>query len=117
MHRSAFLMSLGFGVLVLTAQQAFPQEAANCAPREFALKQLAEKWGETRRSVMLARDRVFEVYVSSDTRTWTILRTTPDGISCVMAAGVAYEKTAVPAAPAQVRASQISLEPVSASRV
>jgi hypothetical protein len=97
MDRTAFIMSLGFGILILTAQHAFPQGNSNCAPRELALKQLAEKWGETRRSVMLSNDRVFEVFAADESGTWTILRTTPDGLSCVMAAGVAYEKTALPA--------------------
>ncbi len=90
MNRNAFVMSLGFGVLVLTAQQAFPQTRPNCAPRESALTQLAEKWGETRRSVMLARDAVYETYAAS-TGTWTILRTTPGGLACIIASGVAYE--------------------------
>ena len=102
MDRTAFVMSIGFGILALTAQEAFSQERTNCAPREIALKQLAERWGETRRSVMLARNRVFEVFAAKESGTWTILRTTPDGVSCVVASGVAYEGTApVPAgAPA-----------------
>jgi hypothetical protein len=94
-------MSLGFGVLALTAQHAFSQGRANCAPREAALQQLSQKWGETRRSVMLANGRVFEVYAADESGTWTILATMPDGLSCVVASGVAYERTAVPAgAPA-----------------
>ena len=101
MDRTAFVMSLGFGVLVLTAQQAFAQTRLNCAPRESALAQLAEKWGETRRSVMLANGRIFEVYAAEKSGTWTILRTTPDGFSCIVASGIAYEgTTAVAGAPA-----------------
>lgn len=93
MNRTAFVMSLGFGVLALTAQHAFSQVRPSCAPRASALAQLAEKWGETRRSVMLADGRVFEVYAAEKSGTWTILRTTPDGVSCVVASGVAYEGT------------------------
>jgi hypothetical protein len=101
MNRLAFVMSLGFGVLALTAQHAFSQGRTNCAPRETALQQLSRKWGETRRSVMLANGRVFEVYAADESGTWTILATMPDGLSCVVASGVAYERTALPAgAPA-----------------
>ena len=97
MNRTAFVISLGFGVLALTAQHAFSQERTNCAPRELALQQLAERWGETLRSVMLAQDdRLFEVFAADESGTWTILRTTPDGRSCVMASGVAYERTVLP---------------------
>lgn len=97
MNRTAFVMSLGFGVLALTAQHAFSETRTNCAPRDAALAQLAEKWGETRRSVMLARDRIFEVYAADDSGTWTILRTTPDGLSCIVASGIAYEGRVKPA--------------------
>lgn len=96
MNRTAFVMSLGFGVLALTAQHAFSQGLENCAPRDSALKQLAAKWGETRRSLMLADGRIFEVYAADESGTWTILRTTPDGLSCVVASGIAYEGTAMP---------------------
>ena len=101
MNRTAFVMSLGFGVLALTAQHAFSQTRANCAPRDSALAQLAEKWGETRRAVMLANGPIFEIYAAEDSGTWTILRTTPDGLSCIVASGVAYEGTAAaPGTPA-----------------
>lgn len=102
MDRIAFVMSLGFGVLALTAQQALSQGRTNCAPRDVALQQLAEKWGETRRSVMLAGgERLFEVFAADDSGTWTILRTSPDGVSCIVASGAAYEPVALPAgAPA-----------------
>ncbi len=80
MDRTAIVMSFGFGVLALTAQHAFSQERTNCAPRATALQQLADRWGETRRSVMLsAGDRLFEVFAAERSGTWTILQTTPDG--------------------------------------
>jgi hypothetical protein len=94
MDRTTVAMFFGFGVLALTAQHAFSQERTNCAPRDAALQQLQKRWGETRRSVMLATgDRLFEVFAAERSGTWTILRTTPDGVSCVMASGTAYERT------------------------
>lgn len=92
MNRTALVLSLGFGALVLSAQHAFPDGRSRCAPRDVALKQLAERWKETRRSIMLAgADGLFEVFAADHSGTWTILRTTPDGLSCVIASGVAFE--------------------------
>ncbi len=92
MDRNALVMSFGFGILALTAQHAFSQERTNCAPRGAALQQLKERWGETRRSVMLATNqRLFEIFAAERSGTWTILSTTPDGVSCVLASGTAYE--------------------------
>ena len=97
MNRTAFVMSLGFGVLALTAQHAFSQGRTTCVPRPEALKQLAETWGETRRSIMLSRgSNVFEVYAADETGTWTILRTTPDGVSCIIESGTAFEAARPP---------------------
>ena len=99
MNRSAFVLSLGFGVLALTAQHAFGQVRANCAPREIVVQKLSDQWGETRRSVMLARgNRMVEVFASGDTGTWTILATLPSGLACVVASGTAYERLTQPAA-------------------
>lgn len=64
----------------------------NCAPRDSALKQLSEKWGETRRTVMLGRGMVYETYASDDSGTWTVLATDARGRSCIIASGVAYEE-------------------------
>jgi hypothetical protein len=91
MTRTAFVLSLGFGVLALSAQHAFPADAARCAPRDVTVDRPAECWKETRRSVMLAgNERLFEVIAADHSDTRSLLRTTPGNRSCVVAAGSAH---------------------------
>ena len=95
MTRTIFVMSLGFGALALTAQNAFSQRASNCAPREVVVQKLTDQWGETRRSVGLGRgNRMFEVFASDETGTWTIVATLPSGVACIMADGTDFEELA-----------------------
>ncbi|MBM9594813.1 hypothetical protein JM664_09900 [Rhodobacteraceae bacterium MCCB 386] len=92
------MMSLGFGALALTAQNALSQETTTCAPREIVLQKLSDRWGEIRQSVGLGRgNRIVEVFASGDTGTWTILATSPSGLSCVVAVGTAFEALSEPA--------------------
>ena len=65
---------------------------AICGKRDDIVAQLEKKYGETRRSVGVQEGRgVVEVYASSSTGSWTILITNPRGMSCLMAAGEAFE--------------------------
>ena len=67
-----------------------------CGKRDDIISQLERKYGETRRSVGVQRGRgVVEVYASAETGSWTILLTDPRGMSCLMAAGEAFEIDAV----------------------
>lgn len=64
-----------------------------CAARSDVVAKLAERFGETLRSVGLEHaDGVVEVYASEATGTWTIVVTRPDGTSCLLAAGVRREE-------------------------
>ena len=65
---------------------------AICGKRDDIVAQLEKKYGETRRSVGVQEGRgVVEVYASASTGSWTILITNPRGMSCLMAAGEAFE--------------------------
>ena len=67
-----------------------------CGKRDNIIKQLEAKYGETRRSLGVQQGRgVVEVYASTETGSWTILVTDPRGMSCLMAAGEAFEAEAV----------------------
>ena len=67
---------------------------AMCGKRTEIVKQLNKKYGETRRSVGVQQGRgVVEVYASEKTGSWTILITNARGMSCLMAAGEAFEAT------------------------
>ena len=72
------------------------QAQSVCGKREAIIAQLEKKYGETRRSVGIQRGRgVVEIYASQETGSWTILVTDPRGMSCLMAAGEAFETEAV----------------------
>ena len=63
-----------------------------CGKRADLVRQLGDKYGETRRSMGLAEGRgVVELYASEETGSWTILMTSPQGIACMMAAGQAFQ--------------------------
>lgn len=90
MKKSLFALSLGFGIAIL-AQTAEPQ-TPSCGEREKVTTALADKYGETRRAIGLARNNtIMEIYASNKTGTWTILVTLPNGKSCLIASGSSFE--------------------------
>ena len=81
--------------IALTGALATPAIAQNCAPRERVLERLAQSYGETRQSVGLgANNAMVEVYASQDSGTWTIIVTTAEGLTCLVASGQAFETLA-----------------------
>ena len=63
-------------------------QSAGCAPREVVVDRLDRSYGEVYAGGGLqGRSAMFEIWVSSEDKTWTILMTRPDGIACVVAAG------------------------------
>ncbi|MDJ1016201.1 MAG: hypothetical protein QNJ35_06790 [Paracoccaceae bacterium] len=74
-----------------------------CAPREAVLERLSERFGESRQSIGLAaQNRIVEVHASEATGTWTITVTMPNGITCLVAAGRAYETVGEAARPSGI---------------
>ena len=72
------------------AQMARPQMV--CGKRTDMVRQLGEKYGESRRSLGLSGARgVVEIFASEATGSWTILLTSPQGTACLMAAGEAFQ--------------------------
>lgn len=98
MIKTILNMTIGLGVMALAAQQLpaqTAQTAQNCAPRPMVLEQLASDFGETRRSIGLARQgQVVELFASAETGSWTITITLPNGLTCLVAAGQAFESLA-----------------------
>ena len=76
---------------VLLANPAFGQQNLNCAERELAIEGLADNYGESRKSIGLSGNVVFEVFASTETGTWTIIATNTAGISCQIASGQSFE--------------------------
>ena len=81
------------GALALIALPSFDAEAQMvCGQREDIVSQLKNKYGEVRYSYGLQQGRgVVEVFANGDSGSWTILVTSPQGKSCLMAAGEAFQ--------------------------
>ena len=94
MNQMMFALSLGLGGMWLAADIARGQTpgATQCDTRDRVVAFLADRYGETRRSVGLAGDAaVIELFAADATGTWTITVTLPDGRMCLVASGSAYE--------------------------
>lgn len=85
--------------LALIATPVTAQQNRNCAPRETVVERLASAYGEYRQSVGLSEAGMIETFASSDTGTWTITRTMPNMITCLIASGQAWEELAEVAPP------------------
>lgn len=73
---------------VLTTSPAIAQ---TCAPRVTAIETLEHQYSEGRVGIGLAPNgAVIEVY-ASHAGTWTLFVTGPDGVSCMIASGTAWE--------------------------
>jgi hypothetical protein len=60
----------------------------NCASRDLVVDKLAVKYGEAFAGGGLQNTKhIFEVWMSEEKGTWTILMTRADGTTCVMASG------------------------------
>lgn len=66
-----------------------------CAKRDKLVAELAKTHGETRQSVGLQRNSgVIETFANVDTGSWTIIVSLPTGVSCLVAAGEAFQQDA-----------------------
>lgn len=93
MFRSLFALSLGIGGMFWIALAAQAQ-TTNCAERGQIVRQLQERFGEHRQGMGLQGGQsIVEVFVSADSRTWSILLTRPNGISCLVAAGQGWDSS------------------------
>ncbi|WP_119390297.1 hypothetical protein [Taklimakanibacter lacteus] len=82
--------ALLFGTLSVTAVEAQTQ---NCAPHDEVIKVLNAKYQERQRAVGLINEKaMMEVYISTN-GTWTMVVTNEAGLTCIMAAGEAWDET------------------------
>ncbi|WP_425091384.1 hypothetical protein [Tropicimonas sp. S265A] len=67
-------------------------QAQPCADREKVVDRLTNTYGETVQSMGLgANNGMMEVFASEETGSWTITVTMPDGQTCLIASGQAFE--------------------------
>ena len=73
-------------LVLITPSSLFAQ--ANCTDRESLVSRLATGYGEAFAGAGLRNaEQVFEVWLSEEKGTWTILMTRANGQSCIMASG------------------------------
>ena len=86
---------------LLAAAAAQAQQGQACGQRDRVIERLAEGYGESRPAGGLgATNSVVEVFASTETGTWTITVTMPNGLTCLVASGQAYESLSEPLPPA-----------------
>lgn len=83
---------VGSALVATPAESQMARPQSMCGKRIDMVRQLAEKYGESRRSLGLAGGNgIFELFASGSTGSWTILLTSPQGTACLMAAGEAFQ--------------------------
>jgi hypothetical protein len=95
MNASRLTAPLAAALLSLTA--CAPARAATCATRQAVLDRLENSYGETVQSIGLGSNNgIVEMFASSETGTWTITVTLPNGMTCLVASGQAFEDISAP---------------------
>jgi len=96
------MVHLGLTAALLAGPTAVTPVEMVCAEREALLTSLSREYAEAPKELGLANNgTVFELLTTRDGRTWTMLMSKPDGTSCVVAAGEAWESV-----PAQMAGGQ-----------
>jgi hypothetical protein len=82
--------------LFLTSAAVAQTAATPCAERAKVVERLTTTYGETVQSMGLgANNGMMEVFASEESGTWTITVTMPNGQTCLIASGQAFEGAAV----------------------
>ncbi len=93
-------LSLALAATAFAAAAAQAQADRSCAARENVLARLAQLYGESRRAFGISDDnRMMELFASESTGSWTLIVTLPDGRTCLVLAGEAFEETGRIVAP------------------
>lgn len=91
------LKQTGFAITVaaLGLGAAPAQAQTNCAPRDLVHERLKSNFGEALTAGGLqSQSQVLEVWASDATGTWTVLMTTAQGLTCVIASGTNWHQNA-----------------------
>lgn len=82
-----FLLILAF-LVVTPASAQTALDAATCSDRDSVISKLEARFGEAQSGTgIVSENRVLELWQSPETGSWTILMTTADGTTCIVAAG------------------------------
>ncbi len=98
--KTGVLRSLGATALAVALVVGFRATASAqsvCTTHAEVIEQLGNRHSEAPVAIGLSGSGgVIEVFATSDGSTWTIIITMPDGTSCMMAAGEAWETLPAP---------------------
>ena len=72
---------------------SFPAQAEpRCMPRDHLVELLEGRYNEQPVAIGLeSGGRLIEVFATLNRRTWTLTMSTPDGVTCVIAAGLEWQ--------------------------
>ena len=86
MYKRILTTALVFGMLATAPPAAHAQRS--CGDRKSMVEQLSRTYGEARKGAgLVGQTAFFEVWASDVTGTWTILKTSPNGMTCLIASG------------------------------
>ena len=88
MLRKATLLMAAFATLVVTTPAV---AQIPCDERSRFVERLQQEYRESLTAVALAGNGTVLEVMTSEQGTWTIMITRPDGISCIVAGGEAWE--------------------------
>lgn len=93
------ILTLGVVLFTLALASVAPATPAQpgppCALRAQVVERLGGMFGETRRAMGLgANNAVVEVFANADNGSWSITVTMPNGLTCLVASGQAFETMA-----------------------
>lgn len=84
--RHGLVMAFAFAVSSLAVAPASAQQV-KCAPRDAVLERLGTRYSEAPVGVGVTQQGALVEVLASDGGTWSIVISTPDGLSCLVAAG------------------------------
>lgn len=83
----------GLTLLAVVLPTTLNAQTRHCASRDLVVDRLQSKYGEVFAGGGLQnQSHVFEVWMSAEKGTWTILMTRADGSTCIMASGTNWRE-------------------------
>ncbi len=101
LRTSLFILAIVVFAALMLAIGTQAQAQMVCGKRALLVEDMKEIYGEVRRGygVSISEGSVFEIWASSATGTWTILKTYPNGVACVVAVGENWQDAAAELTP------------------
>ena len=96
----AVALAAGATGLIIALSSASPVQSqgppGGCYPRDYLMAWLQETFDEAPIGIGVANGKLVELLTSEDGVTWTLIITSPDGVSCLMVGGEAWRQLRPP---------------------